>query len=153
MATRRGRRATWGGVNHGGKVLVDTAPIIYFLEDHPRFASRFTGLFEAEAAGELQIAISAITLAEVLVGPLKHGQDALALRYEKALLTYETVPITAQIAVSGARLRAHYGLKLPDALQLACALQSEVDALVTYDRDFSGVQGFTILMGDSATST
>ena len=28
-------------------VLVDTAPIIYVLEGHPRFAQRFGPLFEA----------------------------------------------------------------------------------------------------------
>jgi hypothetical protein len=29
------------------KVLVDSAPIIYTLEDHPRFAARFHPIFEA----------------------------------------------------------------------------------------------------------
>ena len=43
------------------------------------------GLFEAQARGHLRIALSTITLAEVLVGPLRHGQDTLARRYERAL--------------------------------------------------------------------
>ncbi|MEO7392351.1 MAG: hypothetical protein ABIU58_09250, partial [Ramlibacter sp.] len=53
----------------------------YLLEDHPRFAALFQGLFEAADKGDLGIGISTITVAELLVGPLKHGQDTLAKRY------------------------------------------------------------------------
>ena len=37
----------------GSTVLVDTAPWIYLLEDHPEFAPRFLGLFEAAQPAEL----------------------------------------------------------------------------------------------------
>ena len=39
--------AGWGSLTDGATLLVDTAPWIYVLEDHPVFAPRFTGLFEA----------------------------------------------------------------------------------------------------------
>ena len=63
----------WCGLGEGDLVVVDTAPFIYLLEDHPDFAPQFQGLFEAQARGHLRIALSTITLAEVLVGPLRHG--------------------------------------------------------------------------------
>jgi predicted nucleic acid-binding protein len=75
----------WCGLCEGDLVVVDTAPFIYLLEDHPDFAPQFQGLFEAQARGHLRIALSTITLAEVLVGPLRMGQDTLARRYERAL--------------------------------------------------------------------
>jgi predicted nucleic acid-binding protein len=158
LKVARGRKSTspespdsvWCGLPPGSKVLVDTAPFIYLFEDHPQFASRFLGLFEAEAEQKLQIALSAVTLAEVLAGPFKAGQDALARRYERALNQFEVVPVGPATAVQAARLRARYALKLPDAIQLASALEIGAAALVTHDRDFSRVQGLSILLGEDA---
>jgi predicted nucleic acid-binding protein len=140
----------WAGLPQGATVLVDTAPFIYLLESHPQFADRFVGLFEASARGHLLIALSTITLAEVLAGPFKAGQTALAKRYEKALLRYRVVDVSAPIAALAAQLRAQYRLRLPDALQLATALDIGAAALVTHDRDFSQVSGLGILTGDAA---
>jgi predicted nucleic acid-binding protein len=138
----------WGGLPQGAVVMVDTAPFIYVLESHPRFSGRFLGLFEAAAKGELTLALSTITLAEILTGPFKAGQTALAKRYEKSLLHYTVVPVSTPIAVLAAQLRAQYRLKLPDAIQLATALDIGAAAFITHDRDFSHVTGVEILMGD-----
>jgi predicted nucleic acid-binding protein len=127
--------------------LVDTAPWIYLLQDHPDFAPRFAGLFEAAEAGTLRLALTPITLAEVLSGPHKAGQTALAARYEQALTQFEWVNLSPAIANLAAQLRARYELKLPDALQLAAALDMGAAALVTHDRDFSKVEGLPILYG------
>jgi predicted nucleic acid-binding protein len=137
----------WGGLSEGATVLVDTAPWIYLLEDHAEFAPRFLGLFEAAERGQIQLALSTVTLAEVLTGPFQAGQTALAKRYEVALGAYQRVPLSAEVASLAAQLRVQYRLKLPDAVQLASALQIGAAALVTHDRDFSWVQGLPVLMG------
>ena len=138
----------WANLPQGATVMVDTAPFIYVLESHPQFADQFIGLFEAAAEGSLTIALSAITLAEVLSGPFKAGQTALAKRYEKSLSHYSVIPVSTSIAALAAQLRAQYRLKLPDAIQLATALDIGAAAFVTHDRDFSHVTGMDILMGD-----
>jgi predicted nucleic acid-binding protein len=138
---------TWGSLADGATVLVDTAPFIYVLEDHPELAPRFSGLFEAAESGQVRVALSTVTLAEVLTGPYRAGQPALAKRFEKALSVYELVPLSAGIAQLAAQLRAQYRLKLPDAIQLASALDVGAAALVTHDRDFSRVEGLPVLMG------
>jgi hypothetical protein len=56
----------FGDLAQDALVLVDSAPIIYVLEDHPKLAPRFMALFEAHAAGRLRFAITTITIAEVL---------------------------------------------------------------------------------------
>lgn len=137
----------WGGLSPGALVLVDTAPWIYLLEDHPQFAPLFLGLFEAAERGQVQLSLTTITLAEVLTGPWKHKQTALAKRYEIALNKYQVQPLTATIASLAAQLRIQYGLKLPDAVQLASALDLGAAALVTHDRDFSKVKGLPVLQG------
>jgi predicted nucleic acid-binding protein len=132
----------------GGLVVVDSAPIIYFLEDHRTLAARFAALFERAAAGDVGIAISAITLAEVLAGPLRAGHEVLAETYRTALTQgqgWSVVPVTEQIAVSAARFRATYRLKLPDALQVATVLAIGAYALVTHDRDFRSVRDVRVI--------
>ena len=147
MARGRVSASIWGGLSEGATVLVDTAPWIYLLEDHAEFAPRFLGLFEAAERGQIQLALSTVTLAEVLTGPFKASQTALAKRYETALGAYQLVPLSTAVASLAAQLRVQYRLKLPDAVQLASALQIGAVALVTHDRDFSAVQGLPVLMG------
>lgn len=139
---------SWGGLAFGSTVLVDSAPWIYVLEGRPHYAEKFTGLFEAAAQQELQLALSTITLSEILAGPYKSGHTALAKRYEKALASYRVVELSAPIAVLAAQLRSRFALKLPDAIQVATALDVGADALVTHDWDFSKVRGISVLMGD-----
>jgi predicted nucleic acid-binding protein len=143
----------WAGLPQGAMVMVDTAPFIYVLESHPQFSDQFLGLFEAAAKGDLTIALSTITLAEVLTGPFKAGQTALAKRYEKSLSYYKVIPVSTPIAALAAQLRAQYRLKLPDAIQLATALDIGATAFVTHDRDFSQVTGVEILMGDPGAAS
>lgn len=126
-------------------LLVDSAPIIYVLESNKRFAPRFMPLFERHARGELALAVTTVTIAEVLTGPLAAGEEALARRYRAVMGTWRVVGFDIDIAESAARLRATYHLKLPDAIQLASALAINADALVTHDRDFAKVRGLRIL--------
>jgi predicted nucleic acid-binding protein len=129
----------------GALLLVDSAPIIYTLEGNADFAARFAPMFQRHAQGELTLAVTTITIAEVLTGPLKAGEEALAKRYRAVLESWQVVDFTAQTAESAARLRGIYRLKLPDAIQLASALAINANALVTHDRDFARVTGITVL--------
>jgi predicted nucleic acid-binding protein len=129
----------------GSLVLVDTAPIIYVLESHPTLSSRFQPLFKRHEEGALALAVSTVTVAEVLTGPLAKGEEALAARYRAVLESWQVVDLTVEIAMQAARLRARHRLKLPDAIQLASALAIGSAALVTHDRDFGKVRGIRIL--------
>jgi predicted nucleic acid-binding protein len=88
-------------------------------------------LFARHAAGEFSLAVTTITIAEVLTGPLGAGEEAMARRYRTVLESWQVVELTADIAESAARLRAKHHLKLPDAIQAASALAINADALVT----------------------
>jgi predicted nucleic acid-binding protein len=124
---------------------VDSAPIIYFLEGHPKLASVFSSMFERQASGDLHLAVTTITIAEVLTGPLQSDNETLAERYRAILESWQVVDLTSKLAESAARLRASLRLKLPDAIQVASALAINADALVTHDRDFSRVRSLTVL--------
>jgi len=124
---------------------MDSAPIVYFLEKHPQFARIFRPLFEAHAAGRVQFAVTTISIAEVLTGPLQAGDEALAERYRAVLESWQVVDLNSDIAENAARLRASLRLKLPDAVQVASALAINADALVTHDRDFARVRALRVL--------
>jgi predicted nucleic acid-binding protein len=129
----------------GALLLVDSAPIIYVLESHPKFGARFKPLFEAHSDGRVRFAVTTITVAEVLTGPLQSGDEALAKRYRTILESWHVVELTVDIAESAARLRASLRLGLADAIQAASALATNATALVTHDRDFSRVTSLRIL--------
>ena len=129
----------------GALVLVDSAPIIYVLEGHPKLASYFQPLFDRHAKGEIVFAVTTITIAEVLTGPLSAGNEALVKRYRAVLESWQVIELTADIAESAARLRASLKIKLPDAIQAASAIAISADALVTHDRDFSRVTGLRVI--------
>jgi predicted nucleic acid-binding protein len=126
-------------------LLIDSAPIIYVLEDHPQFGPRFAPLFAAHAAGRLRFAVTTITVAEVLVGPLRAGDDALAQRYRVILESWRPIALDLEIAASASRLRASLRLGLADAVQAASALAINAAALVTHDRDFSRLRSLRII--------
>jgi predicted nucleic acid-binding protein len=126
-------------------VLVDTAPIIYVLEANPTFGPRFAPLFQAHADGRLRFAVTTITIAEVLTGPLQAGDEALARRYRTILQSWRPVELDLDIAESAARLRASLRLKLADAVQAASALAINAAALITHDRDFSRVSALRVI--------
>jgi predicted nucleic acid-binding protein len=126
-------------------ILMDSAPIIYVLESHPIFGPRFRPLFAAHAEGRLRIAITTITIAEVLIGPLRVANEALARRYRAILGSWQIIDLNADIAESAARLRAALRLHLADAVQVASALAINAAALVTHDRDFSRIQTLRII--------
>jgi predicted nucleic acid-binding protein len=133
------------GLAEGALLLVDSPPIIYFLEDHPRLGARFAALFEAHREGRVRLAVSTIGIAEVLAGPLQAGDEVLAKRYRGILESWQVVDLTADIAESAARLRATLRLKLADAVQAASALAINAQALVTHDRDFSRLRALRVI--------
>ncbi len=126
-------------------LLIDTAPIVYLLEGHAQYAARFQSVFAAHAAGRVLFAATTITLAEVLAGPLRSGNEALARRYRSLLQSWQLIDLDADIAETAARLRATLRLKLPDAVQAASALAVGASALVTHDRDFSRLTELRVL--------
>jgi predicted nucleic acid-binding protein len=107
------------------RVAFDTSPIIYLVEAHPTYYSLVSNIFKRIASGEIERWTSVITLSEVLVRPILVGRNDLQKSYRDLLLgssNFRTLPITATIAEAAARLRAVYGLRLPDAFQIAFAL-------------------------------
>ena len=121
-----------------GQILgIDSAPLIYFIEDHPRYAPTLIELFEYADRGALSLVTSTVTIAEVLVHPLRSGRVELVQAYRDILLGsvgLTAVPVSAEIAELAATIRAGHRSRTPDALQLATAVCSGAAAFITNDR-------------------
>ncbi len=136
---------TLAALPEGALVLVDSAPIIYVLENSAAFGARFRPLFERQQAGAIAFAVTTITIMEVLTGPLRAGDESAVRRYRSVLESWRVVGLTPDIAESAARFRAELRLGTADAVQAASALAIGADALVTHDRDFSRVKALAVL--------
>ncbi|HSF47769.1 MAG TPA: PIN domain-containing protein [Burkholderiales bacterium] len=135
-------------VPEGAALTIDSAPIIYYLEDHPVYADRFAPVFDAVAEGRIQAVISAVTLAEVLSGPLASGNEVLATQYREVLCRspgWQMYPVDEEVAETGARMRIRYKLRLPDAIQIATAIVTRSHALVTHDAKLGKIRDITVL--------
>jgi predicted nucleic acid-binding protein len=131
---------------------IDTTPIIYFIEAHPRYEPIVTPIFKLVADRGLIGITSAITLTEVLVQPFISANIRLQQEYRDILLysaNFEIVPIDVNIAEQAAELRARYRLRTPDALQIAAAVSSGCEAFVTNDSKLQRVSELRILVLDN----
>ena len=135
-----------GELPRRGRVLVDSAPIIYYLEGHPVFGPRYADLFARAESGDHQWVISTVTLAEVLTGPWREGDERLVDDYRQTLTrppTWLVADLTVAVANRAARIRSQTRLRLPDAAILATALEMSCIALVSHDRDLRALDQST----------
>jgi len=129
-------------------VYIDTAPLIYSVEKHPEYESSLRPLWAASKSGEIQVITSELALLETLVGPLKHGDSALANVYTELLTATEMrlLPITLGVLRDAARLRADTNMKTPDAIHAATALVAGRDFFVTNDGGFRRVASLSVVI-------
>jgi predicted nucleic acid-binding protein len=136
------------------RLFIDTAPVVYFVEQHPQYAQRLVPLFQAVDAGTLQAVTSPITLAETLVQPYLLGQAALQQAFINTLVSgshTQFLPIDAHHSRQAAQLRSRYNLSLTDAFQVAVALMAGCDGFLTNDYGLRRVQEIPIVIVDELT--
>ena len=128
------------------RVGVDSNIFIYQFEsdNFPDFAPLSQELFELVQAGKIEAITSGITLTEIGVVPYRRGRAEVAYQYGYVLRTMphlSLVDIDHRVADRAAMLRARYGLRTPDALQLAAAIEGRATAFLTADREFTRAGG------------
>ncbi len=125
-----------------GLTLLDAGVIIGVLDgaDPHHTAARVALSAALERADALAVPASAY--AESQVGPARRGREAMRrLDAFLADLSIAVEPITRQVAVRAAQLRARHGtgLRLPDALVLATALHLKAERVLTTDARWPSV--------------
>ncbi|OGW31097.1 MAG: hypothetical protein A2X59_01645 [Nitrospirae bacterium GWC2_42_7] len=132
-------------------VYLDTSIFIYFVEQHPRYHKLCGPIFEDIEAGKIKALTSTLTLLEILVQPYKLKKEDLVLKFYSLLVTYphlSWIDMSLTVADRAAGLRAKYGLKTPDAIQMASALSHGAGAFICNDRAFDKIEEIECLIID-----
>jgi predicted nucleic acid-binding protein len=61
----------------------------------------------------------------------------------------ETLPVSPQIAIEAARLRAAYGLKTPDSIQMATAKIGGATSFLSNDSRIATIPGLEVILLDT----
>ena len=121
----------------GDQLLIDTSAVIAYLKgDEAASAASTVVLEELVATGRNPAMVSAITVAELLVHPLKAGPPAVA-KVRTFLLGFSGISIRScdfLVAAEAARIRAVTGAETADALIAATATLTSSTWLITSDR-------------------
>lgn len=121
------------------RIAFDTSFLIPLLEDFKEEGNPVSRLVRLTEKKSITLVTSTVTLLEILVHPYRR-QDAGAIAdyygYLNRLPLVRLLPVTSQVADRAAALRARYGFKTPDAIQLATALTEEATLFLTRDREF-----------------
>ncbi len=136
----------------GGIIGLDTAPLIYFIEQNEAYLELVRAFFQALNQGEFQVITSTLTLVEVLVQPLRLGNVELVEQYRNVVLDQENltiVPVSVEIAEIAARLRATQNLRTPDAIQIATAIQGGATFFLTNDARLADCSDLEVLVLDT----
>lgn len=124
-------------LSSGRSVALDTAILVYFLERHPRYYEAVHGVLHRVETGDLKGFASSLVFAELLVPLYRSGNVAKAreiLRVLRAFPNLAIDPVSDEISSEAARLRAEHGVRTPDAIHFATALENEADVFLTNDR-------------------
>ncbi len=133
----------------GKTVFIDTAPLIFFIEKNPRYSAIVKPVVALIDSGQTKGLTSTITLLEVLVLPLREGNKKLADAYRSILLSsknLETCEISNAISEKAAVLRAKYGFRTPDSIQLATAIIRRMDYFLTNDLALKQVKEIKVVV-------
>lgn len=142
----------WLSQLQGQVVGLDTAPLIYFIEQNTAYLELVHAFFRAMNAGEFQVVTSTLTLTEVLVHPLRSNNLELTEQYRDILLDQENLavmPVSVEVAEAAAQLRTTQNLRTPDAIQIATAMCGHAQFFLTNDADLASVPDLRVLVLDT----
>ncbi len=135
----------------GQKVFIDTAPLIYWFEEHPAYTDIMAGFFDNITKKRIPLITSMITYIEVITQPARLGADDLADKYRDYFLNSEQLniyPLDMLVADAAVSMRAAYSLRTPDAIQLATAQVCGCNYILSNDRKWRRIKNIRIVLVD-----
>ncbi|MCC6143578.1 MAG: PIN domain-containing protein [Candidatus Hydrogenedentes bacterium] len=126
---------------------LDSNVFIYNFEDVQIFSAQLTRLFQEIREADAEICTSLLTLSELLVKPLRSGDQNLVARYRLLFRSPHAVRVLdldEKTMLQAAELRSRTALRLPDALHLASAQCAAADYFVTGDRRMRDIDSINV---------
>lgn len=139
----------------GDRIYLDTNVWIYAVESYPSFIQDLTALFQSIDQGHQVAITSELSLAEVLVKPLREKNQARQDAYKRAIVNRKNVfvlPVLRELLIDAAQIRADIGLKLPDAIHVATAVRSQCTTFLTNDDRLKSLDSLNVVLLSEAIS-
>jgi len=128
---------------------LDTAPFIYYIEDVAPYADLLDPVFGLLENHALRAVTSTVTFAEILTKPFADKNFSLADEIKFTLKSFSSLSVESideKLGEAAALIRARYTIRLPDALQVAAAIQREASLFLTNDKRVKKVDALEVLV-------
>jgi predicted nucleic acid-binding protein len=128
------------------RIGLNTNVLIYYIEEHPFLIKKVELLIDKIVDGKAIGITSYFTLLELLVKLIREGKIDLANQYKSILSNkLEMVPLDEAVSLKAAGLRAKYGFRTPDAIQLASVIHRKGDVFITNDSGLKKIKEIKVL--------
>ena len=130
-------------------VVLDTSVWIYHFEGSTAYGRAADSVLEAITQRKVGAVASELVLLELLVAPLKKGAQDIADEIELTLLHFpnlQLAPVTRAVLVRAAEIRGRYGVRTPDSIMLATAVESGATLAVTNDNAWQKMKEIEVLL-------
>ena len=120
----------------GQRVYLDSNIFIYFLDRHPVYFDAAAALLQACAANRIFGMTGDAAVAEVMVGPYRSDDPALATRFKRFFERKDFLTIVSHdraVFEDAALLAGRKRMKLVDALHVSTALRAGCQCFLTND--------------------
>jgi predicted nucleic acid-binding protein len=134
--------------NRGSTIAIDTMIFIYLFEEDKSYIDSAMAILESVEKGKLKAVTSTVAVIECLTKPLKKDDFPLVAKYKTAFLNFpnlEVVSISIEVAEKAASIRARYGLKTLDSIQIAVGVLRKVKTFLTNDLDFKEIETIKVI--------
>ena len=121
----------------GDRLYFDANVFIYGIEGFEPYRAFLHDLFALIDDRAVHVATSEITLAEVLVVPLRENKSELVAVYLELFAPegpLEILPVSRQILMKSAEIRANSSAKPIDAIHIATAMAVRSNVFISDDR-------------------
>lgn len=115
----------------GLKICLDTNVFVSVINKEP-LALACKKIMDHIEKKQLEAVVSTIVISEICVGFYQNHDDQIIPAFlDNLKKNYQIIPVTEDIALKSAEIKAFSNLKLPDALIYATSLMNNVNFLVS----------------------
>jgi uncharacterized protein len=138
------------GVNklRGSRVYFDVNPIIYFIEQNTQFSEAVTPVFEMIGDGSIIAFTSELSLTEILIKPIRNNFNQVIQAHKELLLDSEIFTLISpnqDTFLLAAELGGKSSMRTPDAIHMACAIESKCKYFITNDKGIKSTGDVTVV--------
>lgn len=133
----------------GRPVGIDSMLFVYYFEGTPKLVDYSEKVLAKIKEGHQEGVMSLIGIIEIITGPKRLKNFALAQRYKNLIATFPhltIVNLNDNIVELASDLRGKYGIATPDAIHIATAIDARAAKFVTNDRDLKRVKEIRVGM-------